>query len=194
MTMHRSALEHGSDRYEAGDFDTAADFLQLALNSDRENVAARVKLVTCLRYTDRESEATELAIEGLSFHPGDFEIVTLVAQIYEKQHRIAEAVDLLDRAARIKPTSIATATHRADLLVGLGLMDEARLALLESVTHNGPRPELISSLCDTWIIEHNYGQARNVLTLCRDQDLEDGKRVHSGVRGRGPLSWVFALV
>lgn len=169
--MTRRALELGNLSFAERDYITASHFFYLALGEDPDNTEVRNKLIRSLDAARQSDQIAMLALVELEEDGADSDIFEILSRLYRRQGLTSEAIHILQRGSERFPEETRFPLLESDLLLEHGLGRDARRSLVKSMAHNGPDPDLVLKLCDTWIEEANYFQAKMVLSLCPDRDI-----------------------
>jgi predicted Zn-dependent protease len=109
--------------------------VQTVLQIQPDDLRGRQILAQLLFLDARVDEAELEAAKCLQEDPGNKEILHLIASIYQRQGRPAEATSLVDRWLRTMPNSAPALSVRADLYLEAGQVEQA-IQLLTSAAGN----------------------------------------------------------
>jgi serine/threonine protein kinase/Tfp pilus assembly protein PilF len=137
-----------------GDFESASQSLEQALELDPKNVSMLRSLARVLIRLSRLEEANMVLKKVLDLNPNDSEALTLLGEIYERTNRFSQAIKLYEKAFEIDPENTSALSRLGDLNFKQDKRDEAIVHLKKAVKVNPENPGIHSKLAEVYLQEN----------------------------------------
>ncbi|REL30030.1 XrtA/PEP-CTERM system TPR-repeat protein PrsT [Thalassotalea euphylliae] len=158
-------LEKAISAYQVDDIEAAYIHLKNTLNSDAENLPAKVLMGRVLLrkglYSEGIQEFNDALAAGADANQFIFEQVRAMLLLGKNQ----ELIDLLDNLILNKKNQIATLQIKSNAFIALEKYDQALGALKQAENLNSKDIGVISSLANFFIAERSFEQAWQYITL-----------------------------
>ncbi len=129
-----AAYYYGRSLRAAGRYEEALAPLQTALVEEELKILARYELATCLARLRRRPEAIDHYLSILALQPGHAQVAANLASLLERENRLVEADEWVDKALSMTPDNDSAQMTRATLDRRDGQYGKAAQRLQDLVT------------------------------------------------------------
>ncbi|RMH10545.1 MAG: tetratricopeptide repeat protein [Planctomycetota bacterium] len=152
-------VERAHEHYEAGRWDDAEAELRRALALNPYQAEWQFNLGLTLEAAGRYEQAIDAFRACHELRDGDGPAALAMGINLIRLNRPREAVEWLEQAERLDPSSVTPIVHRIDALTDLGELEQAELAFYMGQQLDPQNPDLYSAMADALLARRDFERA-----------------------------------